>query len=108
MAVKDLDEFSGAKIVVILISSGLILAFAICMGVCAMFYGLRRGCRGRRSSNGHSTGTLIKEQSQSVLRGDHPIAFVLPTVTMSETSEFSDIDGVATGHSSSTSMSVSG
>ena len=38
----------------------------------------------RSSSNGHHsdhhTGVLIKEQSQSVLRGDHPMAFVLPTV----------------------------
>ena len=38
----------------------------------------------RSSSNGHhSSGVLIKEQSQSVLRGEHPIAFVLPTVSSS-------------------------
>ena len=36
----------------------------------------------RSSSNGHhSSGVLIKEQSQSVLNGEHPIAFVLPTVS---------------------------
>ena len=41
----------------------------------------RREKARRTSSNGHhSSGMLIKEQSQSVLRGEHPIAFVLPTV----------------------------
>ena len=35
----------------------------------------------RSSSNGHHSSGIIKEQSQSVLRGEHPIAFVLPTVT---------------------------
>ena len=34
----------------------------------------------RSSSNGHHSSGIIKEQSQSVLRGEHPIAFVLPTV----------------------------
>ena len=34
----------------------------------------------RSSSNGHHSSGIIKEQSQSVLNGEHPIAFVLPTV----------------------------
>ena len=37
----------------------------------------------RSSSNGHHSSGIIKEQSQSVLRGEHPIAFVLPTVIKS-------------------------
>ena len=49
---------------------------------------------------------MIKEQSESVVRGDHPLTFVLPTVSLSETdrSELSDLDGITTEYSSSTSL----
>merc|ERR1719270_2039346 len=59
----------------------------------------------RSSSNGHHSSGIIKEQSQSVLRGEHPIAFVLPTVSLSQTeteSEFSEMDSMV--YSSSTSV----
>ena len=38
---------------------------------------MKRGSKRRRASR---TSSVIKEQSESVVRGDHPIAFVLPTV----------------------------
>ena len=50
---------------------------------------LKRSFRRKSSSSGSSKSTgfksssgLIKEQSESVLRGDHPITFVLPTVQL--------------------------
>ena len=43
-----------------------------------------------------------QEQSQSVVRGEHPITFLLPTVSMSEPcSEYSDLESL-------TAASVSG
>ena len=118
-----LYEYSNGEIAAMLIGGCLASAFLICMGTCGVLYALKRSSwatKKRRKSNGSGigsaagggggsvhTGSLIKEQSQSVLRGDHPIAFVLPTVTLSETSEFSDLDGRATpGYSSSTSISI--
>ena len=61
----------------------------------------------RNSKRRTSKSNVIKEQSESVVRGDHPLTFVLPTVSLSETdrSELSDLDGItSTEYSSSTSV----
>ena len=47
---------------------------------CSKWFFFHSVNRNRRRSSASSKNGLIKEQSQSVLRGDHPIAFVLPTV----------------------------
>ena len=46
-------------------------------------------------SGNHNLPFLLQEQSQSVVRGEHPITFVLPTVSMSEPcSEYSDLESL--------------
>ena len=112
-----LTDYSDAQIVAILIGGCLATAAVICMATCGIMSGLKgtrrksgmgNGGQGSGSSGGGAGGLIIKEQSQSVLRGDHPIAFVLPTVPFSEASEVSDLDGLGTGYSSSTSISIPG
>jgi len=105
-------DYNEGQIAAIIICGSLLFGLFVCMGMCGVLYGMKHVHRERKnkvrrsSSNGHhSSGVLIKEQSQSVLRGEHPIAFVLPTVSLSQTeteSEFSEMDSMV--YSSSTSV----
>lgn len=99
-------DLSDVTIAGILIGSGFAFAFMFCIGVCSIFYGINRRRNGKkRFSKQSSSFDLIKEQSESVVRGDHPIAFVLPTVSLSETgSEFSDMASEFSSSTTSFSM----
>ncbi len=111
----DLDDVEIAAIV---IGGALIVAGLICLSLCAVLHCHRRHLRRRRASSTTETGgsaanngaLIIKGLTPSVVHGrhgHHPIAFVLPTVSMSEPgSEFSDMESLSTTYSS-TSPAVS-
>jgi len=66
------------------------------LGLCSFLVWCRRyGDDEDKSSRRRSNNSLVIEQSQSVVRGDHPIAFMLPTVSLSEVgSENSDMESL--------------
>ena len=117
-------DYTDAEIFGIFVGGGFTIAFIFCIGICTMFHGyvassfcnLNKTLEDQRtllfrvkrnSKRRSSKSNVIKEQSESVVRGDHPLTFVLPTVSLSETdrSEFSDLDGItSTEYSSSTSL----
>ncbi|XP_059097877.1 synaptotagmin-5-like isoform X2 [Tigriopus californicus] len=104
---KSLYDFSDAEIGLIIIGGGCILGLSLCLGLCGLLHGISRR-RGKSNSVSGSKSGLIKEQSHSVLRGEHPIAFVLPSVSLSEPgSEMSDLESLTACYSTSPSMTLS-
>jgi len=62
---------------------------ALLLALCGLFVLCRnssRGLNGRSRSN----NSIVREQSISIVRGEHPIAFMLPTVSLSEAGSETD------------------
>jgi len=88
----SLTDYSNATIAEIIILGGMgFCAFSI-LAFCSLIVWCRRygeeytWIAGRRRSQ----NSIVRAQSQSIVRGEHPIAFVLPTVSLSEAGSETD------------------
>ena len=59
-----------------------ILTFCSIIAWCRRYTGHGESSAGRR----RSSNSIVRTQSQSVVRGEHPMAFMLPSVSLSEVS----------------------
>lgn len=87
--VEESDTVDARTLVTFLTFGALGLTGLVLLGVCGLFALCRRSSDsggGRRRSN----NSIVREQSMSIVRGEHPIAFMLPTVSLSEAGSETD------------------
>jgi len=88
----SLYEYNNATIAEIIILGGMgFCAFSI-LAFCSLIVWCRRYGEGYSWLAGRrrSQSSIVRAQSQSIVRGEHPIAFVLPTVSLSEAGSETD------------------
>jgi len=61
----------------------------VLLGLCG-FFALCRRSGGTGGGRRRSNNSIVREQSVSIVRGEHPIAFMLPTVSLSEAGSETD------------------
>lgn len=95
----SLYDYSDSSIAGMIILGGMSLAALTLLSLCSLLVWCRlQEEEGKNGSRRRSNNSLVREQSQSIVRGDHPIAFMLPTVSLSEagseTETLSDLDSL--------------
>jgi len=96
----SLLDYSDSSIAGVIIIGGMSFAFLSVLSLCSLLVWCRWwGEEGRLTgSRRRSNNSLVREQSQSIVRGEHPIAFMLPTVSLSdvgsETETLSDLESL--------------
>jgi len=96
----SLLDYSDTSIAGVIIIGGMSFAFLSVLSLCSLLVWCRWwGEEGRLDgTRRRSNNSLVREQSQSIVRGEHPIAFMLPTVSLSdvgsETETLSDLESL--------------
>jgi len=88
----SLYSYSDQTIAGIIILGGMSFAALSVLALCSLLAWCRWYSEGTSMLEGRrrSNNSLVPEQSQSIVRGDHPIAFMLPTVSLSEVGSETD------------------